>query len=136
MLIYPALDIADGMCVRLRQGDFTHRTVYSADPVDTVLRFRDAGLTRIHVVDLDGARVGSIVNLKTLAQLAAIDGVEIQAGGGIRSRTDADLLRKTGIRKIVLGSVAVSNPGLVRELALDYGPETVVVAVDVRNGSV
>ena len=110
--IIPAIDLIDGKCVRLSQGDYGQCTRYDASPVDMAKRFLDAGMSRIHVVDLDGAKASNPKNLLTLEKIASIDGVEVEWGGGIK--TD-DALRDTfnaGAMYAIIGSIAVKSPDL------------------------
>lgn len=108
--IIPAMDLIDGACVRLAQGDYDRRTTYGGDPVDTALRFEAAGLLRLHMVDLDGARAQRPANLKVLERIAARTRLEIQYGGGIKSRTALCDVFSAGARRAVCGSVAVREP--------------------------
>ena len=136
MEVIPAIDLKDGVCVRLYQGDFDRQTVFSTDPLEVAQRWRRAGAQRIHVVDLDGSRDGAPANLNVIASLA--DGVDVplQVGGGIRSLDDAESLLQRGIQRVVLGTAAVEDPSLVEELCRRWGPQSVVVALDSRDGKV
>lgn len=132
MEVIPAIDLLDRQCVRLYQGDFSQVTVYSADPVELARRYRTAGLRRLHVVDLDGARTGSPQNMDLIGAMASEAGVAVQAGGGIRDVDRALALRAAGADRVVVGSVAAEQP----EVALGWldrlGPEHLVLAFDVR----
>ncbi len=136
MEVIPAIDLKDGVCVRLYQGDFDRQTVFSPNPLEVAQRWRRAGAQRIHVVDLDGSRDGAPANLNVIASLA--DGVDVplQVGGGIRSLDDAESLLQRGIQRVVLGTAAVEDPSLVEELCRRWGPQSVVVALDSRDGKV
>ena len=122
--IIPAMDLIDGACVRLAQGDYDRRTTYGGDPLDTALRFEAAGLLRLHMVDLDGARAQRPANLKVLERIAARTRLEIQYGGGIKSRTALCDVFSAGARRAVCGSVAV------RELRQPRGQETPLGAAE------
>jgi phosphoribosylformimino-5-aminoimidazole carboxamide ribotide isomerase len=134
--IIPALDIIDGKCVRLSQGDFSLRTEYAEDPVDAALRFRDAGLTRLHMVDLDGARHGTPRNLATLEQVANGSGMIIDFGGGVRSDDDVENAFSAGAAMISVTSAAVSEPGRFEAWVERFGPKKFLLGADSRNGRV
>jgi phosphoribosylformimino-5-aminoimidazole carboxamide ribotide isomerase len=132
MLLIPAIDLRGGRCVRLLQGRFDAETVYSGDPMEILRRYQALGARRIHVVDLDGARDGSQGNRTAIASLATAPGVSLQVGGGVRSRAVADELLALGVERVVVGSVAVTQPLEVASWLNDLGPDKVVLAFDVR----
>lgn len=132
MLLIPAIDLRGGRCVRLLQGRFDAETVYSGDPMEILRRYQALGARRIHVVDLDGARDGSQGNRTAIARLAAAPGVSIQVGGGVRSRAVADELLALGVERVVVGSVAVTQPVEVATWLSELGSEKIVLAFDVR----
>ena len=132
MLLIPAIDLRGGRCVRLLQGRFDAETVYSDDPADVLRRYRALGARRVHVVDLDGARDGSQGNRAVIARLACSPGTALQVGGGVRSRAVADELLSVGVERVVVGSVAVTQPADVVAWLQELGPEKVVLAFDVR----
>jgi len=132
MEVIPAIDLLDGQCVRLYQGDYARVTVYSADPVELASRYRNAGLGRLHVVDLDGARTGSPRNMELISALAGQAGVAVQAGGGLRDLNRALALRAAGAERVVIGSVAAEEPDTALEWLDALGPEHMVLAFDVR----
>jgi phosphoribosylformimino-5-aminoimidazole carboxamide ribotide isomerase len=136
MLIYPAIDIFQGKCVRLRQGDYASQKIYSESPVDVARSFVDNGLCHLHIVDLEGAKEGRIVNRNAIEAILRVPGVEAHVGGGIRSRTDVSYLFTAGATRVVVGSVAVKSPHVVQEWLSEFRSERFVIAVDVRNGSV
>jgi phosphoribosylformimino-5-aminoimidazole carboxamide ribotide isomerase len=136
MLIYPAIDIYQDHCVRLRQGDFASQNVYSDSPSITAQSFRDAGLTSLHVVDLEGAREGHVVNWEALDSTLEIGSLQVQVGGGIRTRQDICRLFDAGAARVVIGSVAVESPHIVQDWIREFGTERFVIAVDVRDGAV
>ncbi len=133
MQLIPAIDIIEGRCVRLKKGDFASVTVYDYEPGDLVASFYQAGLTRIHCVDLDGARKQSPVNLSTLRKIAASAPVKIEWGGGIRSSYDIDTILSLGADRIVVGSAAATNTELVKTWLKEFGPEKIVVGADIRD---
>ena len=133
MLLIPAIDLRGGRCVRLLQGRFDAETVYSDDPLPVLEAYLALGARRIHVVDLDGARDGSQGNRDVLRRLAGRAGRDsIQVGGGIRTRRVADELFELGVARVVVGSVAVTEPDEVAAWLGEFGPERIVLAFDVR----
>jgi phosphoribosylformimino-5-aminoimidazole carboxamide ribotide isomerase len=133
MLLIPAIDLRGGQCVRLLQGRFDAETVYATDPVEVLGRYLDFGARRVHVVDLDGARDGSQGNRPALARLVDESrGAALQVGGGIRTRAVADEMLALGMSRVVVGSVAVTQPVEVERWLAELGPEKVVLAFDVR----
>ncbi len=133
MLLVPAIDIRGGRCVRLLQGRFDAETVYADDPTDVLAQYLELGARRIHVVDLDGARAGSQGNRDTLARLVtAAPEQALQVGGGVRTRQTAEDLLSLGLARVVVGSVAVSQPAEVRTWLRELGPDRMVLAFDVR----
>jgi phosphoribosylformimino-5-aminoimidazole carboxamide ribotide isomerase len=133
MLLIPAIDIRGGKAVRLLQGRFDAETVYATDPTEILEKYLAFGASRIHVVDLDGARDGSQGNRAALARLVAASPAQsLQVGGGIRTRQTADELLQIGIARVVVGSVAVTQPAEVETWLHELGPESVVLAFDVR----
>lgn len=136
MNLYPAIDIRGGHAVRLVQGDYERETVFDADPVEAARRWVGQGADFLHVVDLDGAREGEPVNLDAVGRVVTGSGVPVQLGGGLRdAETIADAVAK-GAARVVLGTAALTRPGLVESLVAEHGGERVVVAVDARGGLV
>lgn len=135
MIIFPAIDLRGGKCVRLIQGDFDKETVYSDDPQATALKWQSLGAKFLHVVDLDGARAGSPQNLPAIKKILEAVNIPLEVGGGIRTLDDAEKLLALGVRRVILGSVAVENISLVREAAKKFG-DKIVVGIDARNGFV
>ncbi|MBU6317994.1 MAG: 1-(5-phosphoribosyl)-5-[(5-phosphoribosylamino)methylideneamino]imidazole-4-carboxamide isomerase [Acidobacteria bacterium] len=135
MELYPAIDLREGRVVRLLQGDYDRQTTYGDDPVAVARSFADAGAPWIHVVDLDAARTGSPVNRPVVAAIAAAvaGAARVQTGGGVRSVEDARALADAGVARVVMGSAAVADPGLV---ALVSAVVPVAVGLDHRNGEV
>ena len=129
----PAIDLIDGKCVRLYQGDYSRETVYSDDPVEVALRWESQGASRVHIVDLDGARSGNLDNLAVVKRIAEAVNVPVQMGGGVRSLDSARRVIEAGVQRVMLGTVAVREPEVVRSACAELGSEAVVVAVDSRD---
>ncbi|MDD5586768.1 MAG: HisA/HisF-related TIM barrel protein, partial [Alphaproteobacteria bacterium] len=132
MEIFPAIDLKDGKCVRLAQGNFEAVTIYEDDPLLVARRFMDAGVTWVHIVDLDGARDGQVRQTDIIKKLAQKVPVSIQAGGGIRDKRDIEALLEAGVKRVVVGSLAVKETALVTGWLQKHGPDRVVLAFDVR----
>jgi phosphoribosylformimino-5-aminoimidazole carboxamide ribotide isomerase len=132
MKIIPAIDLMDGKCVRLTKGDFSTKKEYSSDPLDMAMRFADAGLSYLHLVDLDGARTGQLVNYKTLEKIASKTMLEIDFGGGIKSDESIRIAFESGAKKVTLGSIAVNNREKVAEWLEIYGSEKLILGADVK----
>jgi len=135
MIIFPAIDLRGGKCVRLIQGDFDKETVYSDDPQATARRWQACGAKFLHVVDLDGARAGSPQNLDAIQKILDAVDIPIEVGGGIRTLDDMAKLLSLGVRRVILGSVAVENPALVSEAVKRFG-DKIVVGIDAKGGFV
>ncbi len=133
--VIPSIDIRAGRCVRLYQGDYARETVYDDDPAAVARRWAGYGVARVHIVDLDAARGGPTTNATLIRAVAAELAVPIQVGGGIRDEASARAYLDAGIGRVVLGTAAVRDPALVKRLVRD-APESVVVAVDARDGIV
>ncbi len=136
MEIIPSIDLKGGRCVRLYQGDFQQETVFSEDPVAVALGWQGQGGPLLHLVDLDGAAAGIPANLPIINSIVQTLDIPVQVGGGIRERATADALLSVGVSRVVIGTAAVENPGLVEDLCREYGGEKIVVAVDARDGMV
>ncbi len=136
MQVIPAIDVRGGKCVRLLQGDYSIETVFSEHPAEVARRWAAAGASRIHVVDLDGAREGAQRNKAAIDALVSAVAVPVQVGGGIRALETAQALTSAGVDRIVVGTAAVENPALVREMVSKLGADALVVAVDAREGHV
>lgn len=133
MDVYPAIDLRNGRCVRLHQGDYGRETVYGDDPVAQAVAFAEAGAGWIHVVDLDAARTGLPENRHVVAAIAEAVSVPVQTGGGVRSIDAADALFAAGVERVVIGTAALTDPDLVRTLARDH---RVAVGLDAKAGEV
>lgn len=132
MYIIPAIDIIDGKCVRLTQGDYAQKTVYSESPLEVAKQFEAAGLSRLHVVDLDGARSQHIVNHKVLESIAVHTTLQIDFGGGIRSDDDIETVFNSGAVQVTLGSIAVRDRDTTLRWLSKYGGEKIILGADVR----
>lgn len=131
-MIFPAIDLMDGGCVRLFKGDFSQRTNYKASPLDVAKGFAAAGAEWIHIVDLDGAKDGNAQQGKLIMQIAKESGLKVQTGGGLRDLAYVKRLLDGGVARVVIGSLAVSNPPLVKSWLKDLGGEKIVLALDVN----
>ncbi len=131
MIIIPAIDIKNGRCVRLKQGQFDQMTEFDISPVERAAYFATMGAKRLHVVDLDGAQHGSMQQLSLICSMNN-PGMILQAGGGIRSLEQAELCFNSGISQLVLGSIAINDPKLTVQIIEEIGPQHIVLAVDVR----
>lgn len=136
MEVIPAIDIRGGRCVRLYQGDYGRETVYSERPLVVAARWVGMGASRLHVVDLDGAKVGAPVNIRLVGDIASSVDVLVQYGGGIRTLGTARDAVSLGVSRVIIGTAAVEVPSLVAEACQELGPEAVVVSVDAREGYV
>ena len=132
MLLIPSIDLRGGHCVRLLKGEFDAETRYEIDPRQLLERYADAGVRWLHLVDLDGARDGTPGNRELIRQMASQRRIRIQLGGGLRNRTLADEALAAGVSRVVIGSAAVEDPQLLRDLLADHGAEHVCLAIDVR----
>jgi len=132
MIILPAIDIKDGQCVRLTKGDFATVEKVAEDPLKTALAFQEAGSEWIHMVDLDGAKEGSLKNIPIFLQVAQNTGLKIELGGGIRTLESIDYYMEQGISRVIIGSAAISNPELVKTAVEKYG-DRIAVGIDARN---
>ena len=135
MKLYPAIDLRNGQVVRLTQGDYDKMTVYGTDPCAQARQFVAAGAKYLHVVDLDGAKDGTLSNYDTIAALAKQGGLYIEVGGGIRTLESIDEVLALGVRRVILGSVAVRDPELVKTACAKYG-DRIVVGIDAKDGIV
>ena len=134
MLIYPAIDIREGKCVRLRQGRFDDQTIFSDSPADVARHYADKGFSRLHIVDLDGAVSGIPVNARVIREIASVPGLTIQVGGGVRSLHTVDTLLEWGVDTVIVGSVALERPGDVIAWAAERGEDRFALAVDIIDG--
>ena len=135
LTLYPAIDLRDGECVRLRRGAMDQATVYSSDPAGQARAWQDAGFAWLHVVDLNGAFAGRPVNAAAVAAILGAVTIPVQLGGGIRDMAGIEGWLAAGVRRVILGSAAVKNPTLVRQACRAF-PGRIVVGIDARDGSV
>ena len=136
MEIVPAIDIIDGKCVRLTKGNYNACKTYSDNPLDMALRFQDAGIRRLHLVDLDGAKSKHIVNYPTLEAIAGHTDLIIDFGGGIKSTQDLETALGCGAEMVTVGSTAVTDPDLMSRWIEDYGQEHIILGADARDGKI
>ena len=130
MILYPAIDIKDGRCVRLKQGDFDQVTVYGDDPMNAAKDWQSQGAQWLHVIDLDGARSGQSPNLEIIGRIAAETGLKIQTGGGIRSIEAIKSRLDAGVTRVIIGTRAVKEPEFVAEAIEKFGADRIVVGLD------
>ena len=135
MVVLPAIDLKGGKCVRLYQGDFDKQTVFSDHPEEMALQWQQQGAKHLHVVDLDGAKKGSPVNIFSIKKILSTIKIPIEVGGGIRTLEDIDALLEMGVERVILGSTAVEKPELIEEAAREFG-EKVIVGIDAKQGKV
>lgn len=136
MLLIPAIDLKDGRCVRLKQGRMDDETVFSDDPLATAQRWVDAGASRLHLVDLNGAVAGKPLNAKVIGEIArAFPDLEVQIGGGIRDEQTIEIYLQNGVRYVIIGTQAVRNPGFVADVCVEF-PGHIMVGLDAQDGKV
>ena len=134
--IIPAIDIIDGKCVRLSQGDYGQKTVYSTTPLEMARLYAEHGVKRLHLVDLDGAKASHPCNLTSLREIASEKLLAIEWGGGIKSRDHLDEVFKAGADYAIIGSLAVKQPELMEEWLKEFGGEKIILGADLRDGKV
>jgi phosphoribosylformimino-5-aminoimidazole carboxamide ribotide isomerase len=132
MEIIPAIDLKNGKCVRLYQGDYGKETIFSDDPISVALRWQSEGARRLHIVDLDGAAQGKPGNLDTIEDIVAAIDIPVQVGGGIRTIDTIEQLFATGVERAILGTIAVEKPDLVREACQRFG-DRIIISIDARD---
>jgi len=135
MEIIPAIDLLNGKCVRLNQGDYGQVTYFNEDPVAQAINWQEQGASRLHLVDLDGAKSGKPINDLSVKRIVRSIDIPIQIGGGVRSIERADALINYGIEKVILGTIAIENPDLVKKLARRH-PGRIIVGIDTKDGKV
>jgi phosphoribosylformimino-5-aminoimidazole carboxamide ribotide isomerase len=133
--IIPSIDIRAGRCVRLYQGDYKQETVFSDDPLDVALKWQSMGAPRLHIVDLDGAASGEILNLEIIKNITKAMLIPVQLGGGIRDLETVETLLKGGVERVILGTAAVEDPELVTDACRRYS-DSVIVSIDAQQGSI
>nr|WP_295929069.1 1-(5-phosphoribosyl)-5-[(5-phosphoribosylamino)methylideneamino]imidazole-4-carboxamide isomerase [uncultured Dyadobacter sp.] len=130
--IIPAIDLIDGKCVRLTQGDYGQKKIYNENPLEVALEFEDAGLKRLHLVDLDGAKAKKVVNWKVLEKIAARTTLHIDFGGGVQSDDDLRVVFESGAKQVTGGSIAVKQPDLFENWLRTYGGEKIILGADAK----
>ncbi len=135
MDVIPAIDLLNGACVRLYQGDYARSQIFNDNPVEVALQWARQGATLLHIVDLDGAKTGQVVNYQAISQIVQSVPVRVQVGGGLRDFSSVANLLSLGVHRVILGTVAVEEPTLVAQLCQEF-PGQIVVGIDARNGKV
>ena len=135
MIYFPAIDLKEGKCVRLFQGDMNQSTIFNNNPSSQALEFENLGFKYLHLVDLDGAIAGNTVNKSAILQILSAIKIPVQLGGGIRSLDNIETVLSWGISRVILGTVALKNPDLVRQACKKF-PQKIVVGIDAKNGMV
>lgn len=136
MQLYPAIDLKDGQCVRLKQGEFKEITVYSQKPEEVAALWQSQGATFLHLVDLDGALAGRSVNDKVIKKIADTVSIPIEIGGGIRSEEAIESMLSLGAARVIIGTKAVENPEFIRDMVKQFGQDRIVAGVDAKDGMV
>ncbi|MEG6616152.1 1-(5-phosphoribosyl)-5-[(5-phosphoribosylamino)methylideneamino]imidazole-4-carboxamide isomerase [Peptococcaceae bacterium 1198_IL3148] len=136
MLIFPAIDLRDGKCVRLVEGRLDQETIYSDQPIEMALHWQNAGAKYLHVVDLDGAFAGAPKNLSVIKDIVSALDIPVQVGGGIRNLETIELLLAAGVSRVILGTAAINHPEMIQTAVRQYGEEQIVVGIDARDGRV
>lgn len=131
--IIPAIDIIEGKCVRLTQGDYGQKKIYNEHPLDVAMEFEDAGLTRLHLVDLDGAKAKKVINWKVLETIATKTKLHVDFGGGVQSEDDLRVVFESGAKQVTGGSIAVKNPDVFEKWLSTYGGDKIILGADARN---
>ena len=134
--IIPAIDIIEGKCVRLSQGDYDRKTVYNENPLEVALIFEDAGIRRLHLVDLDGAKTKHIVNYKVLEKIAYGTSLTIDFGGGLKSDKDIEIAFTSGAAMVTGGSIAVKEPDIFLKWLEKFGSEKIILGADAKDGKI
>ena len=136
MIIIPAIDIINGKCVRLTKGDYAQKIIYNDNPVEVAKQFEDAGIERLHIVDLDGAKAGQIVNLNVLENVAAATSLQIDFGGGVKTISDVSNIFNAGAAMVTIGSLAVKHPEILEEWLMEFGTGKFLIGADVLDGKI
>lgn len=136
IIIIPAIDIINGKCVRLTKGDYAQQKIYSENPVEVAKQFADAGFKRLHIVDLDGARAGKIINIAVLENIAAATDLMIDFGGGVKQISDVEALLSAGAAMVTIGSLAVKHSEIVEEWLMEFGADKFFIGADVLDENI
>ncbi len=134
--IIPAIDLIDGKCVRLTQGDYAQKKVYNENPLDVAKSFEAAGIRRLHLVDLDGAKAQHIVNHRVLHSIATQTSLVVDFGGGLKTDADLRIAFDNGASMVTGGSIAVKDPGIFMQWIADYGPDRIILGADAKDGMI
>ncbi len=134
--LIPAIDIIGGRCVRLTKGNYNEKTIYHENPVDVAKEFEQLGLTRLHLVDLDGAKSDHVINIDVLKAISTQTNLHVDFSGGIKSDDDIKDVFNNGANMVTIGSVAVNNPYLFNKWLKEYGPQKIILGADIKNGSI
>lgn len=134
--IIPAIDLIEGKCVRLTQGDYGQKTIYNENPLEVAMQFQDAGLKRLHLVDLDGAKAKKVVNWKVLEKIATKTSLHVDFGGGVQSDEDLKAVFESGAKQVTGGSIAVKKPELFLNWISVYGGEKIILGADAKKEKV
>lgn len=134
MQLYPAIDLKNGQCVRLRQGEFKNVTVYSDTPEKVACYWQEQGASFLHLVDLDGALAGHSVNEAVIRRIAETLSIPIQVGGGIRTREAIEQILSLGVKRVIIGTKAVEHPEFIKEMVSTFGDEAIVAGIDAKGG--
>jgi phosphoribosylformimino-5-aminoimidazole carboxamide ribotide isomerase len=134
MRIIPAIDIIDGKCVRLSQGDYNQKTIYNENPLEVAKQFEDAGLKYLHLVDLDGAKARQVINWKVLEAITSKTNLQVDFGGGIRTTEDLETVFNSGAKQITAGSIAVNDRETVLQWIVEFGAEKIILGADAKDG--
>lgn len=133
MVIIPAIDLIEGKCVRLTQGDYSSKKIYNENPLEVALEFEDAGLTHLHLVDLDGAKAKKVINWRVLESISSRTKLRIDFGGGVQSDEDLRVVFESGARQVTGGSIAVREPALFEAWLQTYGGDKIILGADAKN---
>ena len=136
MRIIPAIDIIDGKCVRLTQGDYAQKKIYNENPLEVARSFEDVGLKYLHLVDLDGAKAGKVVNWKVIETITSKTGLIVDFGGGIKTESEVEQLFASGVHQVNLGSIAVKDAPLVKSWIQEFGSAKIILSADVKNENI
>jgi phosphoribosylformimino-5-aminoimidazole carboxamide ribotide isomerase len=131
MTIIPAIDIINGKCVRLTKGDYAQQKIYNTNPVEVAKQFADAGLQRLHIVDLDGAKAGTVINMKVLEKITAAVNMVIDFGGGVKKINDVENILNAGAAMVTIGTLAVKQPQVLEEWLMEFGASRFLIGADV-----
>ncbi|WAC11542.1 1-(5-phosphoribosyl)-5-[(5-phosphoribosylamino)methylideneamino]imidazole-4-carboxamide isomerase [Dyadobacter pollutisoli] len=134
--IIPAIDLIEGKCVRLTQGDYSQKTIYNENPVDVAMEFEDAGIKRLHLVDLDGAKAKKVINWKVLERIASKTKLHIDFGGGVQSDDDLKVVFESGAKQVTGGSIAVKQPEVFENWLAVYGGDRIILGADAKKEKV